>query len=78
MQRNHYLIRGGVEGRERLRILARVMRPTTISLFDRVGIKARMACLDVGCGGGDVTLDLACLVGPEGRVVGWDGEGQCR
>jgi SAM-dependent methyltransferase len=72
MQRNLYLIRGGVEGRERLRILARVLRPTTLSLFDRVGIEARMACLDVGCGGGDVTLDLAALVGSEGRVVGWD------
>src|SRR5215510_14685541 len=72
MQRNHYLIRGGVEGRDRLRILARVMRPTTLSLFDRVGIEARMSCLDVGCGGGDVTLDLAGLVGPEGRIVGWD------
>ena len=72
MRRNHYLIRGGMEGRERLRILARVMRPTTLSLFDRVGIEARMACLDVGCGGGDVTLDLAGLVGPEGRIVGWD------
>src|SRR5215475_5609249 len=72
MQRNHYLIRGGVEGRERLRLLARVMRPTTLSLFDRVGIAPRMVCLDVGCGGGDVTLDLASLVGPEGRVAGWD------
>jgi SAM-dependent methyltransferase len=48
------------------------MRPTTLSLFDRVGIEARMACLDVGCGGGDVTLDLARLVGPEGRIVGCD------
>jgi SAM-dependent methyltransferase len=72
MQHDHYVIRGGVEGRERLRILARVMRPTTLSLFDRVGIEARMACLDVGCGGGDATLDLAELVGSEGRVVGWD------
>src|SRR5262245_15738746 len=72
MQRNLYLIRGGVEGRERLRLLSRVMRPTTLSLFDRVGIEARMTCLDVGYGSGDATLDLAGLVGPEGRVVGWD------
>jgi ubiquinone/menaquinone biosynthesis C-methylase UbiE len=72
LQRDHYIIRGGVEGRERLRILARVMRPTTRGLLDRVGIEARMVCLDVGCGGGDVALDLADLVGPEGRVVGWD------
>ncbi len=31
-----------------------------------------MSCLDVGCGGGAVTLDLARLVGPNGRVVGLD------
>ena len=28
----HYVIRGGIEGRERLRVLSRVMRPTTMSL----------------------------------------------
>jgi SAM-dependent methyltransferase len=31
-----------------------------------------MSCLDVGCGGGDVTLDLAARVGPDGRAVGVD------
>jgi SAM-dependent methyltransferase len=67
-----YALRGGSEGRERLRVLARVMRPTTLTLFDRVGIGAGMRCLDVGCGGGDVTLDLAARVGPAGRVVGVD------
>ena len=72
MERDHYVIRGGVEGRDRLRILARVMRPTTLSLFDRVGIDMGMVCLDLGCGGGDVTLDLAGRVGPGGKVVGWD------
>jgi tRNA A58 N-methylase Trm61 len=72
MERKYYIICGGVEGRERLRILACVMLPTTLSLFDRVGITPGIACLDVGCGGGDVTFDLAQLVGPEGRVVGSD------
>jgi hypothetical protein len=57
------------EGRKRLRVLAHVMRPTTLNLFDRVGIRPGMACLDVGCGGGDVTFELADLVGPKGRVV---------
>ena len=71
-ERSHYIIRGGVAGRERLRVLARVMRPTTLNLFDRVGIKPGMAALDVGCGGGDVTFDLARLVGPKGKAVGWD------
>jgi SAM-dependent methyltransferase len=31
-----------------------------------------MVCLDMGCGGGDVTLDLARMVAPDGRVVGTD------
>ena len=69
-ERSHYIIRGGVAGRERLRVLARVMRPTTLSLFDRVGIKPGMAVLDVGCGGGDVTFDLDRLAGPQGKTRG--------
>jgi SAM-dependent methyltransferase len=69
---SHYAIRGGVEGRERLRILARVMHASTTSLLDRLGIEEGLKCLDVGCGGGDVILELARRVGPRGRVVGVD------
>jgi SAM-dependent methyltransferase len=69
---SRYVIRGGREGRERLRILAGVMRPTTLALFERAGIGPGMRCLDVGCAGGDVTFDLAERVGPAGGVVGVD------
>src|SRR5438876_9709070 len=72
MAEGSYIIRGGVEGRERLRLLSRILRPTTLALFDRVGVRPGMRCLDVGCGGGDVTLELGRLVGPAGRVVGID------
>jgi ubiquinone/menaquinone biosynthesis C-methylase UbiE len=72
---DHYAIRGGIEGRERLRILSRVMQPTTLALLNRAGVGAGMTCLDVGCGGGDVAFDLARLVGPSGRVVGADIDG---
>ena len=68
----HYVIRGGVEGRERLRVLARVMRASTDSLFERLGIGDGLMCLDVGCGGGDVSLELAQRVAPRGKVVGVD------
>lgn len=67
-----YVIRGGAEGRERLRILARVMQPTTLGLFYRVGLKDGSSCLDLGCGGGDVSFELARLVGPTGTVLGLD------
>ncbi len=68
----HYAIRGGVAGRQRLKVLSRVLHPSTSALFDRLGIREGMTCLDVGCGSGDVTLDLAMRVGPRGRAVGFD------
>lgn len=68
----HYVIRGGIPGRERLRILAGVMAPTTGSLLDRLGDLTSKRCLDAGCGGGDVTRELAGRVGPRGHVVGVD------
>src|SRR5262245_60303771 len=67
-----YVIRGGVEGRERLRLLSEVMGSSTRALLAEVGIPTGSICLDVGCGGGDVTFQLARTVGPTGRVVGVD------
>jgi SAM-dependent methyltransferase len=67
-----YVIRGGVEGRERLRLLSRIMRPTSGSLLDRLDLRDGLACLDVGCGGGDMTVEIAQRVSPHGRVVGVD------
>ena len=69
---NHYVIRGGLQGRERLKVLARVMHKSTSALFDRIGIESGLSCLDIGCGSGDVTLELARRVGSQGRVVGAD------
>ena len=72
MRTDNYVIRGGVQGRERLRLLAEVMGPGTGSLLTEVGVPAGATCLDVGCGGGDVTCELARAVGPSGRVIGVD------
>ena len=69
---HRYAIRGGIEGKKRLDLLARVMLPTTMQLLDRVGLIRGMKCLDVGCGGGHVTISMARIVGPEGRVIGTD------
>src|SRR5262245_537260 len=71
MSTTHYVIRGGLAGRARLRALARVMWPTTSVLLERVGVAASARCLDMGCGGGDVTVALARLA-PDGFVVGVD------
>jgi ubiquinone/menaquinone biosynthesis C-methylase UbiE len=48
------------------------MRPQTLQVLERAGVVAGLRCLDLGCGGGDVTFDLASLVGLTGHVVGVD------
>ena len=70
--RGHYIIRGGVAGRERLRVLSRVMAPATTGLLARIGISEGARCLDAGCGNSDVTLELARLAGQRGQVTGID------
>ena len=66
----HYAIAGGAEGKSRLKILAKAMQPYTQTFLQHLGITLGMSCLDLGCGGGDVTFELAKLVGETGRVVG--------
>ena len=67
-----YVIRGGQEGYNRLLVLAKVHRAATLALFDRAGVGSGMRCLDVGCGGGEVTFDIATIIGKTGWVVGLD------
>ena len=72
MAHEDYAISGGEEGKQRLDLLADVLRPTTTNLLRQAGIGSGACCLDAGCGGGNVTRDLAQLVGPAGRVTGVD------
>jgi 2-polyprenyl-3-methyl-5-hydroxy-6-metoxy-1,4-benzoquinol methylase len=67
-----YVIRGGREGYERLLVLARERWPDTAALFDRAGLAPGMHCIDLGCGGGQVALEMARLVAPDGSVTGVD------
>jgi SAM-dependent methyltransferase len=67
-----YAIRGGRSGRERLRVLSNILQAGTNAFLDRLGIRPGMSCLDVGCGGGDVTRELARRAGSSGQIVGLD------
>ncbi len=75
MSTERYIIRGGIEGRERLRLLSEVMGPPTRALLAEAGVPAGASCLDAGCGGGDVAFELARLTGASGRVLGVDRDG---
>ena len=70
-----YIIRGGRPGYERLQLLARARWPDTRAFFERIGVAPGMKCLDLGCGSGDVTVELARLVGSDGHVTGLDMDG---
>jgi SAM-dependent methyltransferase len=61
---------------ERLRRQSVLLAPITSSVLDRVGIRAGMSCLDVGCGPGEVMRLMADRVGSAGRVVGVDVDGR--
>jgi len=56
----------------RLRLQHNVWRPRALSAWTNAGFTAGQTILDVGCGPGCATLDLADVVGPAGRVVAID------
>ena len=69
---SHYVIHGGVAGSKRMETVARAYWPTTLSLLQRAGIREGLTCLDLGCGAGEVSFQIAALVGSAGRVLGMD------
>jgi ubiquinone/menaquinone biosynthesis C-methylase UbiE len=75
MAEAEYSIAGGRVDADRLARQAGVMATASTSFLRRVGAQPGMACLDVGCGDGQISIQLARLVGPTGRVVGVDSDG---
>jgi ubiquinone/menaquinone biosynthesis C-methylase UbiE len=67
-----YVIRGGQEGYDRLTVLSKDHWPNTSALLTRAGIEPGMKCVDLGCGGGEVSIEIAKLVAPNGLAVGID------
>ena len=72
MARPGYTIRGGQADADRLARQAAVMASATRAFLTRAGLRPGWVCLDVGCGDGQVTVELARAVGPRGRAVGLD------
>jgi SAM-dependent methyltransferase len=51
-----------------------VYRRPLITALDRLGLREGWRCVDVGAGGGDVTVALAKVVGRDGRVYAVDSD----
>jgi ubiquinone/menaquinone biosynthesis C-methylase UbiE len=67
-----YVIRGGQPGLDRLQVLARAHARNTADLLDMVGLRPGVRAVDLGCGAGHVSLELARRVGSSGHVLGID------
>jgi len=61
---------------ERLRAQARFWEAATGRVLDLVAPAPGARCLDAGCGPGETMRLLAQRVGPSGRVIGMDADGQ--
>ncbi len=57
---------------ERQRLLQRIMEPVTDKLLGRLQLPAGIRCLDLGCGMGETTRQLAARLDKSRRVVGVD------
>lgn len=69
---NEYSIHGGKRGNDRLAILSRTVGATTEAFLDRHQPSLFGSCLDLGCGGGNVSLQIARRVQDIGEVYGLD------
>jgi ubiquinone/menaquinone biosynthesis C-methylase UbiE len=70
-----YTIERGVGVADRMNLLAAAHAPATASLLFMVGVAPGAWCVDLGCGGGHVAMELARRAGPSGHVPGIDLDG---
>jgi ubiquinone/menaquinone biosynthesis C-methylase UbiE len=68
----NYVLSGSLEGYERLELLHEIKWPSTADFLKAAGLKAGMNSLDLGCGAGLTTAEIAEWVGSKGTVVGLD------
>ena len=71
-RRGEYVLATGDAAANRLRILHNVFGPGAREVLLRAGIQLGMSVVDLGCGTGMTTQQLAWLVGPAGEVIGVD------
>jgi SAM-dependent methyltransferase len=69
---SQYVLGHNAQELRRLNRQAALVGPFTQRFLENAGISSGMRVLDVGCGGGDVSLLIRHLVGEDGEVVGID------
>jgi SAM-dependent methyltransferase len=72
VEQGEYVLGTHDEEIERLLLQQRVWRPRVLDAWRRAGFAPGQTLLDVGCGPGSATLDLAEIAGAGGHVHGFD------
>jgi ubiquinone/menaquinone biosynthesis C-methylase UbiE len=67
-----YVLGTGSDEAFRLGLQHRLWSNSAFDLWIRAGLQPGMRALDLGCGPGHASLDIAQIVGAQGRVVGVD------
>jgi SAM-dependent methyltransferase len=70
--RNEYILGTDPEELERLKFQHSVWAKDAFALWERAGLGQGQRILDLGCGPGFATFDLAAIAGSGGRVIGLD------
>lgn len=71
-QKKDYILGTDQEELDRLGFQHRVWSKDAFALWERAGLGLGQHVLDLGCGPGFASSDLATIVGPQGSVVGVD------
>ncbi len=71
-----YVLGTNDEELQRLGLQHRVWRPTVLACWNKAGITAGSKVIDLGAGPGYATIDLAEIVGAEGKVVALERSGR--
>ncbi len=69
---NEYTIYGGDKGKSRLDILSRAIGEQTEEFIRWGGLSTGYKCLDLGCGGGHVSMFMSGVVGSSGSIKALD------
>jgi ubiquinone/menaquinone biosynthesis C-methylase UbiE len=69
---NNYIIKGGEEGKKRLGLLSKILETESRSFIESVISLKGKRFLDIGSGGGHVSLMASDMVGREGHITAID------
>ncbi|MFO9151053.1 methyltransferase domain-containing protein [Legionella pneumophila serogroup 1] len=67
-----YILNTNDKARERLSLQHQLYAKNSLDLLAEIGFPRKMTALEIGCGSGDMTLELAKLIGPEGTLLTMD------